>query len=132
MPARSTLGDQSAAVPLSAITCWKPKAAALRNTEPTLPASCSRSSTTVGASGSTTGRSGSSSRKPIGAGDSSPLAAFSSSSSTTTVLPASRDHSTGACGQNDSENTATAGVTPRASAARHRWSPSSQMRPSLR
>ena len=38
----------SAAVPLSASTWRKPKAAALRRIEPTLPASCSRSSTTVG------------------------------------------------------------------------------------
>ena len=50
MPARSTFGDHSAAVPLSAITCAKPNAAALRRMLPTLPASCSRSSTTVGAS----------------------------------------------------------------------------------
>ena len=48
MPARSTLGDHSAAVPLSASTCAKPKAAALRRMVPTLPASCRRSSTTRG------------------------------------------------------------------------------------
>ena len=53
MPARSTLGDHSAAVPLSAITCAKPNAAALRRMLPTLPASCSRSSTTLGASART-------------------------------------------------------------------------------
>ncbi len=39
MPARSTLGDQSAAVPVSAITWLKPKAAALRSKVPALPGS---------------------------------------------------------------------------------------------
>ena len=43
MPARSTLGDQSPAAPFKASTCLKPKAAALRNMDPTLPASCTRS-----------------------------------------------------------------------------------------
>jgi hypothetical protein len=56
MPARSTLGAHSAAVPLSAITWVKPKAAALRRMEPALPASCRRSSTTLGASGCRSGR----------------------------------------------------------------------------
>jgi diguanylate cyclase (GGDEF)-like protein len=49
MPARSTLGDHSAAVPCSASTWPTPKAAALRRMLPTLPASCSRSSTTLAA-----------------------------------------------------------------------------------
>ncbi len=41
------LGDHKAALPLTASTCRKPNAQALRKIEPTLPASCTRSSTTV-------------------------------------------------------------------------------------
>ena len=77
MPARSTLGDHSAAVPFSASTCATPNAAALRRMLPTLPASCSRSSTTVG----TSARSGAPAR-PLdqrsrsSAGDSSVLSSL--------------------------------------------------------
>src|SRR5256885_1464980 len=42
MPARSTFWLHSAAVPFRATTWLKPKAAALRRMEPTLPASCTR------------------------------------------------------------------------------------------
>ena len=51
MPARTTFGPQRAAVPCRASTWVKPKAAALRSMEPVLPASCTRSSTRVGAPG---------------------------------------------------------------------------------
>ena len=62
MPARSTLGDHSAAVPCNASTWPTPKAAALRRMLPTLPASCSRSSTTLAACGSIASVAGTGSR----------------------------------------------------------------------
>ena len=132
MPARSTLGEPSAAVPVMAATCVKPKAAALRRMEPTLPASCTRSSTTVGASTASASAPGQSSTKASGAGDGRPLMWCIRASSMTIVLIAACAYSTGARGQNDAESTARAGRRPRASAARHRWSPSTQMRPCLR
>ena len=49
IPARNTLGDHKAAVPRRAITCWYPNAAALRKIDPTLPGSCTASSTTLAA-----------------------------------------------------------------------------------
>ena len=120
MPARSTLGDHSSAVPVSAAICVKPKAAALRSMEPTLPASCTRSSTTVGAPASSAGAGGSGSTKASGAGDGRPLTAAIRASVITTFLIATCANSAGAKGQNDSENTASSGRQPRVSAARHR------------
>ena len=52
MPARSTFGDHSAALPFIASTWRTPSAAALRRMVPTLPGSRSRSSTTVATPGS--------------------------------------------------------------------------------
>ena len=110
MPARSTLGDHSAAVPLSAITWRKPKAAALRRMEPTLPASCRRSSTTVGASAASGRRGGQRrARSPWRAGDSSPLRPANSASSPAPALPARASHCAGV-GTDDSANTAMRGV----------------------
>jgi hypothetical protein len=97
----------------------------------TLPASCRRSSTTLGASGMQSGRDGRSSTKPMGAGDSSPLTPRSRSSLTTTVFGGIRPFD-GRAGPERLRKHRHGGLHARASAARHRWSPSSQTRPSLR
>ncbi|MPM62606.1 hypothetical protein SDC9_109482 [bioreactor metagenome] len=120
MPARSTLALQSAAVPLMAAICVKPKADALRSTEPTLPASCSRSSTTVGAVTSSVFASGNAITKPICAGDSRPLMSRSSASAISRFFSAACFSSVGANGQNDSAKTAICGFMPRTNAALHR------------
>ena len=59
--------------------------------------------------------------KPIAAGDSSPLTSANNASARTMNFVAARAYSTCACGQKDSENTATDARSPCASAARHRW-----------
>ena len=133
MPARSTFGDQSAAVPLIATTCPKPKADALRRMLPTLPASCSRSSTTLGACASSSPWPAQGSTKPSRAGDSRALSPVISGSGITTteaaVLAIARD--AGVC-QPSSVITACAAMPPRCAKAAHRCSPSIQTSPSLR
>jgi hypothetical protein len=88
MPARSTLGDQSDAVPSRAITWPKPKAAALRRMAPTLPASCTRSRTTLAASPRIAGDAGKGTTKATGAGVSSEPSSAIAASATTTVAAA--------------------------------------------
>lgn len=71
---------------------------------------------TVGILPSNPSASGSGNTNPMGAGDSRALMSLQSASAITTFV-AARAYSAGAWGQNDSENTATAGFCPRASAA---------------
>ena len=133
MPARNTLGDHSAAVPFNASTCRKPSAAALRRMVPTLPASCSRSSTTESAPVSMRGCVGSASSKPICAGDSRPDTVLNSAGETTSTFgAASASARSASSAAATSVISASAGRTPRCTAARARWSPSSHTPPSLR
>ena len=122
MPARSTFGDHSAALPFIASTWRTPSAAALRRMVPTLPGSCSRSSTTVATPGSGCWPlEGRSIRKPIGAGDSSELISGSSASSITTISAACSASSRGpGCSQAEAPTTASAARPPRARKARAR------------
>ena len=132
-PARTTLGDHSAAVPLMASTWRTPKAAALRRMAPTLPASWSRSSTTLAAPASMTGAAGRVSSAPICAGDSSPLRPLNSVAGTTRARGAdSASAASGASCMAASVSTTSAGFQPRCNAARNRWSPSIQTLPVLR
>jgi hypothetical protein len=103
-----------------------PKAAALRSTLPTLPGSCRRSSTTVGACGSTCTGGGRSITMPMAAGDSSALKPANSDAGTTTTLaaPTASSRRRASC-QAASLSTACAAAPPRSRQARHKWSPSS-------
>ncbi|OIQ64067.1 hypothetical protein GALL_543850 [mine drainage metagenome] len=133
MAARNTLGDHSAAVPLSATTCCMPRADALRKIVPTLPASCNRSSTTVRTPACTTACALHSTTKPIWAGDSSPLMLLNRLLDTTATFAARSAQSRHiGCAQACSVITHCAGTMPRARQAEHRLSPSSQNSPSLR
>jgi len=132
MPARNTFGDQSAAVPLRAMICLKPKADALRRIEPTLPASCTRSRITLATPGCSAGGGARSKTKPMRAGDSSVLTASNKSSEMTIFFAAAPVYAAAASGQYDAAKTPMAGCTPRPSAARTKWSPSAQIRPCLR
>ena len=134
MPARSTLGDHSATLPRSASTCVTPKALALRRMLPTLPASCRRSSTTVGACGSIAGLAGTATRNPMGAGDSSPLKALNTGSASTATCGAhsASSRSRASPAQALSAISACSAGRPRARSALQRWSPSSQASPPRR
>ena len=114
--------------------CRARKITAERKMEPTLPASCSRSSITVGMSARSGVRGGCSINAPIEAGDSSVLSSLNSASgsSSTRCAPAARPRSAG-CDQADSDTSTCSSGRPRARQARSRWSPSSHSSaPSLR
>ena len=120
MPERKTLGDQSAAVPFNANTCLTPNAAALRKMDPTLPASCKRSSTTVSTAGSMGFCSGSSNKKPICEGDSKPLMEENKASGKRVITGAHFNQSLLCDSQRLSEKKACVTLCPRDKAALHK------------
>ena len=78
------------------------------------------------------GAGGNSITKPICAGDSSALRPANKASATTTLFAPATGHSPEFASRYPCANTDNTGCTPRANAARHKWSPSSHTRPCFR